>query len=131
MRTGLWVGAVVLAAAWARPADAQLLPRWGATGSRASGLPGGAGSPSIINVAPNPFQSSMPVQRTGISAGTFTNLFRSNATTPGFPPKQGISPLPAPMSFPSTWYQPFQAVPFTPANNIGMYNGGRYWWWPF
>ncbi len=39
----------------------------------------------------------------------FTSLFNKN-TIPTYPPKRGISPLPAPSSFPSTKYQNFKMV---------------------
>lgn len=59
-------------------------------------------------------QSLIRPQGVQPSAFSFTNVFRS-FSMPSFPPRTGQSALPPPSSFPSTRYQDFQAVPFTPA----------------
>jgi hypothetical protein len=54
----------------------------------------------------------------------FSRLFRRQQI-PGFPPKTGVSPLPAPSSFPSTKYQNFKMVGKPPFLINWMFGGSQ------
>lgn len=111
LRAGLVCLGLALAAT---PARAQGVANFLHPGTRAAGFGSGAAQ-EVVNT---PIDTSLaiapfPGQDQGIS---FLPSFFRNLTMPGLPVVHGVSPLPPPSDFPSTHYENFKKVPFTPVN---------------
>jgi hypothetical protein len=111
LRAGLVCLGLVLAAT---PAHAQGLTNFLSPGTRAATFSSGSAQ-TVVNT---PIDTSLaiapfPGQQDSIS---YITSFFHNISIPGMPVTNGVSPLPPPSSFPSTQYENFRKVPFTPIN---------------